>query len=438
MGVEKIFDKNGSAHTQNYDAKKNFVLNLVGGSFLKGGFAKDDYEFYSTKKRKFEVEVFEEEASKFSFYYESSASVDLYGYESFRGDLARLYNPIDYIEDFPFDKVKRRILFTAYEEQKENAGYRIRIEGEHSTVEFYGNIYNYHITNFSNMFSNKYFDPSEIDYDYLVLGIYGYNRPKPSSGDVKPDLLIIRRERSKEEKESLPNTEFYFDDLKISLPSSTSLKLGYEEASSFSGSIFTENQIKEKGDTKMRDRLSSLMPERVSKGIALSINGSMAVKTRNGSYVSFNKETGQIEDHMDFVFGEDKMADFCFLMPVDRSTIKTGDVVATNSGYGFVTSVDVSTGDIVCVDATDATKAEIIPVKNVLTNTAMVKKLITLFGDVAQGGGINPMMFLLMDKEGGKDTDNMFKLMMMTQMMGGGNVNTEAFGGINPMMFMFL
>lgn len=189
--------------------------------------------------------------------------------------------------------------------------------------------------------------------------------------------------------------------------------------------------------TNIKDRFSSLMPQRLTGGVAFTMFGKIAVRNAEGNYVTYNPETKTIEDSMDLVFGEDKIKDFAFLMPVASNTIKEGDIVLSGNDFHYVDSVDKEKG-ATYVNLTGAVKNEVVPVKNLLTNSSMVKKLFTLFDGASfggeGGGGVNPMMFLLMGKDG-KNTDDMFKLMLMSQMMGGDGKGT---GGINPLMFALM
>jgi hypothetical protein len=343
------------------------------------------------------------------------------------------------------DKITK-ILFTAYDNNYSTV--RIRIEAEYNEkFEFYGTI-------------------DSVRYD-SVSGTFDTISLKLRRENGKMSTLIIQRIHDDDD-------ENWADDLKTLDSELNTIREGDEHlkdaiieellklihdkldkteeekllqanknanVSDLNCSNVNVKTIKNNKENKMKDNFNSLMPQKISGGlIAMAMNGKFAVKTANGNYVSYNEATKQIEDYMDFVFGEDKIQDFCFLMPVDMKALKTGDIVATDAGFGFITDVNNETGDITCVNASGATKANLVPVKNVFTNTVMVKKLITLFDNSnAQSGGFNPMMFLLMGKnKDGKDSkvgnDDMMKMMLMSQMMGGANQTN----GINPMMFAMM
>lgn len=348
------------------------------------------------------------------------------------------------------DKIKR-ILITTYDNV--TRFYRIRIEhDENSVFEFYGNIELY---DFSFRAKNKKIvvlslsTPTSLNSINLVI-----------QKDIA-DVSSISSDDSKWYKNSLDEKSSIWKDFSRSIDEQLFKCLEQEKKEEalkgkitadwgdISGNIIVNNVsdlncnnvnkkiINNNKESKMKDKFNSLMPQRVYGGIAMAMNGKVAVKVGDSNFVSYNSDTKQIEDHMDFTFGEDRISEFCFLMPVDLKALKVGDIVSTNSGYGFITEVDSESGDVTCVNATDATKADLVPVKNVFTNTAMVKKLITLFDNMnTQAGGMNPMMFMLMgkDKDGKSGNDDMLKMMLMSQMMGAnGGAN-----GINPMMFMMM
>jgi len=209
-------------------------------------------------------------------------------------------------------------------------------------------------------------------------------------------------------------------------------------------------------EEKMKDRFSSLMPAKVKIGeVAMTMNGTLAVKGKDGNYVSYNKETKQITDNMDVVFGEDKIAEMCYLMPVDIKVLKVGDIINSNGSYCYVESVDKESGKTTFINFATSVREDVVGSVNIFTQMSTVRKLISFF-DMAGGFGgtapapdpvfdadgkpvatapsnsmgMNPMMMMmLMDKKGTGDND-MMKMMMMGQMMGGMN------GDMNPMMMM--
>lgn len=214
-------------------------------------------------------------------------------------------------------------------------------------------------------------------------------------------------------------------------------------------------QNKNKGKNVMDKVFNSFMPSKIKEGsIALTMEGGIAIRNKDGSFVSFNKETKTLVDHMGMVFGEDKMSDFGIIMPVNKNQIKIGDVILIDNDFSFVSEIVKSdTGEdfgLRVVNASTASENSIVDRKNNFINAPTIKKLTTFFDmsgntpipDANSAGGMNPLMFLMMgdkfgSKTGGKDKGEMLKLMMMSQMMSGAN-NNQAMGGMNPMMMMMM
>lgn len=457
------------------DKKKLFYKGIVAGFFNGNVTITEGISLGNNQK--IEIVVGKNETQNCSYFRKTPEitfnNAKIGGYRDFVRDLTQKNRGaciFGVLKDLPYKPIDGELLFGSYD--NENARDLISIKQSNGFKNsFYGNICDTHVTYDNNVTS--FFPSLDIvdgDYHYMVINFLTENKAvRPYEiMSVDGDLLIIRRKKSEvTKKEEADKNAKVSDNQATIIPSTTkpvsshngyvtgmySTSTGWKEAQAevknlyaaseevknlFAASNSSKNTNKKEGKDMFKDRFNSLMPEKVQKGVAFSINGKVAVKARNGNYVSFNKDTGQIEDYMDFVFGEDKVAEFCFLMPVDRNLVKVGDVVVTNGGYGFVTDIGKD-GEIVCVDASDATKAEVVPVKNILTNTTMVKKLITMFDNVGQANGINPAMFLLMDKNtDGKDNKDLFKYMMMFQMMSGQQNPEGGFGGINPMMFMLM
>lgn len=243
------------------------------------------------------------------------------------------------------------------------------------------------------------------------------------------------------------NQMFYIDRDKSDADEFT-MKLGFSEfiksIPSLTG-ITVEDEIinNDKGDEKMKnfeDRFSALMPKRLNGGIALTMAGGVAIKNADGDYVSYNPVTKQVDNNMDLVFGEDKLSGLAFIMPVNASAIKAGDIVSSGGDFHYVENVDEKTHEASYINLSGATKSTVVPVKNVFTGTAMVSKLFTMFDGMVAGGqtGFNPMMFLMLDrdKNGGVETDKLLNMMLMSQMMSG-FTNTNSNTGFDPNMMLF-
>lgn len=193
-----------------------------------------------------------------------------------------------------------------------------------------------------------------------------------------------------------------------------------------------------KKEEKMKDRFSSFMPAKVKTGeVALTMTGALAVRGKDGNYVSYNKKTKQIEDHMDLVFGEGRIEEMCFLMPTDIKQLKEGDIVNSNGAYCYVEGQDTETGKLTLVNFLTSVREDAVGSENVFTKMSTVRKLVTAF-DMTGGADGNPMAnmlpFMLMSGKDKGGDDSMFKIMMMSQMMGG-NMGGDS-NSMNPMMMM--
>lgn len=199
----------------------------------------------------------------------------------------------------------------------------------------------------------------------------------------------------------------------------------------------------DKKENKMNKALNAFMPSSIPSGtIALTMNGTIAVKAVDESYVSFDKETKTLVNHMNLVFGQDKLHEFSAVMPVNKEQVKIGDILHTGLGWAFVSDIVSGEGGITSlkvVNINTGNEENQVDTKNAFINAPTVKKLITFFGDSFSGGmdnpnGFNPLMFLMMGDSKG-DKNDMFKMMMLSQMMGNGN---QSGNGFNPLMMMML
>lgn len=204
------------------------------------------------------------------------------------------------------------------------------------------------------------------------------------------------------------------------------------------------SQLRNKKENKMNKALNAFMPSSIPSGtIALTMNGTIAVKAVDESYVSFDKETKTLVNHMNLVFGQDKLHEFSAVMPVNKEQVKIGDILHTGLGWAFVS--DIVSGEdgitsLKVVNINTGNEENQVDTKNAFINAPTVKKLITFFGDSFSGGmdnpnGFNPLMFLMMGDSKG-DKNDMFKMMMFSQMMGNGNQGGNGFNPLMMMMFM--
>ena len=150
----------------------------------------------------------------------------------------------------------------------------------------------------------------------------------------------------------------------------------------------------------------------------LSMSGGIAVKTNSG-YKTYNIKTGRLTNCANFVF--DIGQDFFFCIPTNKAEI--GDILLINGKPKCVTKVDK--GTLTVINYEDSTVETVIPERHVfMGNTYFYGKIVSMFGaDLVKGK---------------KGTNNIFKYMMLSQMMKGDNGSTGVVmngnGGMSAML----
>lgn len=161
--------------------------------------------------------------------------------------------------------------------------------------------------------------------------------------------------------------------------------------------------------------------------VKISMYG-LAVRNNAGTWVSYNRTSGEIVDVDIFNFDGGQ---FLFKMPVAIKEIKAGDIVIHNKVPVFVTEVN-SEGKIFVVDVRAGEEKSIIPTRNMFGFDFITKVVSVL--DAVQGAPTpnepfgNMLPFLML--QDGKMDKNMALMLMMNQ----GN---NAFAN-NPMMLYFM
>lgn len=151
----------------------------------------------------------------------------------------------------------------------------------------------------------------------------------------------------------------------------------------------------------------------------LSMNGGIAVKTNNG-YKTYNLKTGRLTNCNNFVF--DIGEDFFFLIPTNK--VSKGDIILVGGKPKCV--ICAEDNKITVINYEDSTVETILPERHVfMGNTYFYGRIISMFGDSFKG------------KKGGMN--NIFKYMMLSEMMkgGSGGVNQGLnMGGMLPLMMI--
>ena len=160
--------------------------------------------------------------------------------------------------------------------------------------------------------------------------------------------------------------------------------------------------------------------------VKISMYG-LAVRNNAGTWVSYNRTSGEIVDVDIFNFDG---GNFLFKMPVAIKEVKAGDIVIHNKVPVFVTGVE--NGKLAVVDVRAGEEKSIIPTKNMFGFDFITKVVSVL--DAVQGAPTpnepfgNMLPFLML--QDGKMDKNMALMLMMNQ----GN---NAFAN-NPMMLYFM
>ena len=150
----------------------------------------------------------------------------------------------------------------------------------------------------------------------------------------------------------------------------------------------------------------------------LSMNGGIAVKTSTG-YKTYNIKTNKLTNCNNFVF--DIGEEFFFVIPTNK--VEKGDIILVNGKPKCVIEADKT--KITVINYEDSTIDTILPERHVfMGNTYFYGKIVSMFGtDLVKGK---------------KGTNNIFKYMMLSQMMKGDNGSTgvamNGNGGMSAML----
>ena len=149
----------------------------------------------------------------------------------------------------------------------------------------------------------------------------------------------------------------------------------------------------------------------------LSMNGGIAVKTSSG-YKTYNIKSNKLTNCSNFVF--DIGEEFFFVIPTNK--VEKGDIILVNGKPKCVIEADKT--KITVINYEDSTIDTILPERHVfMGNTYFYGKIVSMFGsDIVKGK---------------KGTNNIFKYMMLSQMMKGDTNSTGmSMGGNNGMSAM--
>lgn len=173
----------------------------------------------------------------------------------------------------------------------------------------------------------------------------------------------------------------------------------------------------------MMNNLLNGMFGKIGNGMCrLSMNGGIAVKTSSG-YKTYNVKTNKLTNCSNFVF--DIGEEFFFVIPTNK--VEKGDIILVNGKPKCV--IDADKTKITVINYEDSTIDTILPERHVfMGNTYFYGKIVSMFGnDIIKGK---------------KGTNNIFKYMMLSQMMKGDNgsgISTNGNNGMSAMLpFMMM
>ena len=198
-----------------------------------------------------------------------------------------------------------------------------------------------------------------------------------------------------------------------------------------------DNEEKEKSNMNKIDNMfngiiEKMVPKKVENGeVAMTINGMLAVKRKDGDYVSYDPATNRIVNSMQFVVQSDTINKFIYLMPMAQ--LQAGDIIKHNNTYYYVK--ELYNGGVKVVSLSSGAHSNIVDETNIMFGTTMYSKVVTLFNmnqnqnaqQTQANMQFNPMMLMMMD-DGDHD---IMEIMMISQMFGGQNPFSGMFGGFN-------
>ena len=157
---------------------------------------------------------------------------------------------------------------------------------------------------------------------------------------------------------------------------------------------------------------------KVAPGLCrLTMNGNIAVKCNNG-YKSYNVEKGTLTNVTNFCF--DIGDEMFFVIPTNK--VAVGDIILVGGKPKCVT--EVSKKIITVIDYENSEVRQVVPERHVfMGSTYFYGKIVSMFGNSFKSG---------------KGLNNMMKMMMFSQVFGGGNHdNGNGLGNMLAMsMFM--
>ncbi len=170
----------------------------------------------------------------------------------------------------------------------------------------------------------------------------------------------------------------------------------------------------------MSSMMNGLFGKVASGMCRVSMNGDIAIKTSQG-YKTYDVETGHLLNCDNFAF--DIGSDFFFIIPTNK--VSKGDIILAGGKPRCVIEVKKNAIETFCYE--DSSITTIVPEHHMfMGKTYFYGKIVSMFGNAMKSE---------------KGMGNMMKMMLMSQMFGGGNKNTYSTSGTDmsqmlPMMIL--
>lgn len=209
----------------------------------------------------------------------------------------------------------------------------------------------------------------------------------------------------------------------------------------WSAPSLTQNKVKKEG---FKMNLGKLFGEfgKVRAGeVALTFGGQIAIRRSAEEYVSYDAVQKQIVNQMSMVLTQ--ASDMIFILPV--TAVEINDVIKFKGDYYQVLGVNTD-GSVAGINLNKGTKSTICKETNLfgINFYYKVQSLFSTSAPVLDKDGnpvpvtapaINPLMLMMLSKDGSSDFDDLLPLLLMGGGLGGA---TGGLGGINPLMLMMM
>lgn len=183
----------------------------------------------------------------------------------------------------------------------------------------------------------------------------------------------------------------------------------------------------------MMEKFKSLYFPQIDKNLKITMDGQIAVTTKDG-YVSI--VNGELTSYV-----KEMVLDIPGLFTISKpfTQIKEGDIVKHNGSYVKVLNIvytktkTPTIKSLNCISYTGSGRS-VFGVKDFLLGQATIPVVVNIMSGLEGNGSINPMMMMMLNTEENENESSLMEtLMMMSMMQSMGNNNT----GVNPMANMF-